>query len=667
MFLTDHEFSTRCLPSWRRRAHEAGVHHVRPACGGNPDGDAQWVSNDMGSVRFFGSSRQVKSGGGRRAKLNVTRDIGLDLMKQKFQRRCEDFILTPAPPVALKATLRMFGHSQSIRDMDDPDRIAEMAWAFLDAQLQGAGLEITADVFCSFNASSGPGEAWRLAGVRTKMDAITSFDRVGWRGYYERLEGKHPPQLVHAGSRARLQDWKDGEPEDRKKGRLVWEIGVEDMLALNRYTQPLIHLFDRNFCLGAAVSVNQTQGGLKRAWEFLKQGNEGYHYVAFDRSQYDSSIWRHTITRALWCIRLAFGHTSEEYDAFFEYALCTLCAPIIALPDGGIWSAIHGTCTGHPWVQPIQCMITWVATITGLTRYRMGLMGEDARTAMTVVLRDTRTLTLGDDQITVSQTMDLSCSMDELARLEALHFGHKVNAMKSDYGELGVFSWSRSLNEGLRGPGFLGYYYIQGHTWRPLSELLLKLVVPEHSGPDLCDELVRLCAYRLVWWTNIAAVTLINWLIYNLYPSVELRLKEAIRRGDKLQLSHYWGSIRATYEYPGFEGSLGGAIVRPMRNWDVLVGEGDCSDLDELSWEEARHFLHRDTYKMLRYSMEALHAHVVPPAMSPTIVGLGRSVACQFPRSSWEEGFRKVMNDFLHRASRCDGFVFDSLGGECPN
>jgi hypothetical protein len=186
--------------------------------------------------------------------------------------------------------------------------------------------------------------------------------------------------------------------------------------------------------------------------------------------------------------------------------------------------------------------------------------------ALKLVWTDVQTLGLGDDQIATGSLATAPC-VERVASNEGLLWGTIVRSDRCWSGVPHACIPPQWFLEPPQGPFFLGNYLIEGKPWRPLGDLLIKLLYPESEAHTWMDEVIRLGCYRALWWTNGWARALLGELISLIHPW-------AMEEVWELDPSIDWDDPRRTFELPCLESvSPLQILANPARSWAADFGE----------------------------------------------------------------------------------------------
>jgi hypothetical protein len=370
--------------------------------------------------------------------------------------------------------------------------------------------------------------------------------------------------MVTAGARGKLVDLED-EEYPFKAGRLVWELDMRDVLVLERYVAPLVEWMRYNFTIGSSCGIGSFGRDMMKICQYLHHGGPAW-CLCLDRSKWDSTIGREYIVRVLWFIRGLFGEQYASHDEFWFYVLRTVCGVPLALWDGTIYGILHGCASGNPIVQPVETLLNFGFTMVELAYHQVETKGWDPYYALQRTWVGVRSLGLGDDQIATGE-LQLFPDIQRIASLETQLWGTIVRPDRCWIGPPAHVEPPRWFLDPPRGAFFLGNYLIEGVPWRPIWELLVKLVHPERAGPSWVDELIRLASYRALWWTNGPARRLLDELIILIHPW-------AVKEFDTIPPSIWWFDSRILHSHPLLtEVDPFQLLMDPLKNWSGYFGE----------------------------------------------------------------------------------------------
>lgn len=466
--------------------------------------------------------------------------------------------------------------------------VMELVYGWLELEFREAMLTSGHPGSQAFNWGTGPGAILRKQGFRTKGDFNNWCNEV-----------RNPidvdftgPHLVRAGARSRLRDiearFATAEEAATKSGRLVWEVDYRDVYPAVRYSHFMVEWLTGHFALGSAIGMSSLGRDMHLASAFLGLMDERpYHVVCLDRKRYDSSVKRRHVARILWLWRLAFQETDESFDDIWLYFLRSLCGNTILLPNGGAYWQGQGISTGHPFVQIIETILTFVTTVTDYTTWFVERRGWSVDSALKFTLTNVRTLCLGDDQISVC--MDgAGPPIDWFVACGKRDWGMGISLDKSWSGYSSCRPEVRKFQASPVGPYFLGVYLIGSSCWRSSHDLLIKLYHPEGVTGRLTDELFRLISYRLNWWENPIAVEFLEKLI----GAVLGKMAELSASGHEIYDMSAWTSTNWKYEFPVLDLVNPDAIIGCINaDWSSYYVADDPIDLKEVSRREWDHLV----------------------------------------------------------------------------
>jgi hypothetical protein len=265
-----------------------------------------------------------------------------------------------------------------------------------------------------------------------------------------------------------------------------------------------------------------------------------------------------------------FAEGDCSYDEWWDYVLRTLCGCIIALPDGSLYSPIHGCTTGNPMVQPVETLINAAFTIADIALSE-NLTGDVYQRVWHVWVHYLGQ-GLGDDQIT-SHDGPFPFMVEDVARYESEYWGVLIRTDRCWMGRGDTLPVIEKFGQDPKAPFYLGSYLVEGVPWRSTAELLLKLLYPESAPITWCGELVRLASYRGLWWTNKVAVDFLDKLVDSIAP---IAWSELDRFHDLQEVLGGWvtNTPRARYELPTLEYmSALQLLADPKCNWDGAYGD----------------------------------------------------------------------------------------------
>lgn len=499
-------------------------------------------------------------------------------LTEEASRRIQDFRMRQPSTAGLYANLALFGHG----DHPVPEKarnVYDLVWKTVDYAFSQEFLQADMNPVSRLRLSAGPGASPRRGGSRTKdeyQDVLLSnkhlleFPEVG-------------PFAIKLGARSRLSDMADPTSADPiKEGRLVAEIDMRDVISLERYAGPLADFLSRRLSLGTAIGLTNFGSDMAKVADYLGL-SEFARVATLDRKRYDTSLCRRAWARALWSVRIGFRETDASFDPRWEYVLRTICGGLVVMPDGGCYHISHGGCSGNPFVQALESLITWVYTMCDLILWRQSTGRAKAELVDEVhfVVTHYRTLTLGDDQVTAS-TCDMP-TLEEFAMLEEDNWGVTLSKQKSWVGFGTDMTMPRDFAAAPEGPFFLGSFIIGRNTWRSTHDLVMKLSHPERPPRSWLEASLVLSSYRCLWWRNPPALRLIDSL---LGECLDLAAAEGCDEVERLML---WMRHRGRFEHPIFANAdLSQVIASYGRNWDDYYPHDGFVDWSRISSYEAR-------------------------------------------------------------------------------
>lgn len=287
---------------------------------------------------------------------------------------------------------------------------------------------------------AGPGPLAREAGCKTKRDA--------WHGLCYREETCDDldrllsnqtlfPRPACPGGRGKLTQYKKREENPNASfGRLVWEMDTRDVALAMLSLNPVTSYFARHDH-GLAIGKTYLYRGSTRYFRYFRyHQNPGIYGAGVDLRRMDSTVpnwWtEYLITR----MREKFvDGLDERYDEYFAYLINLHCGGELFMPDG-VWVSVpEGSCSGCPWVQVIQSILSVILTACGITREICRGVGRKVKRVAAYVFSHLRIQTLGDDQWFTWDGGYQSCvSVRGIARCADEIFQMEVSQEKSQEG-----------------------------------------------------------------------------------------------------------------------------------------------------------------------------------------------------------------------------------------